>query len=142
MDTPVLSFTNTQLQKLSAGLAALDGLRTKPDEFEPFRFSPETTWKIASNQTIIADNLQKFERARKSLAAQHKIVDRMTITPENAEQVNAFIQELDVMSEKVLEISGLEKIARDKLNIGFDKDKKQNPVPPSVLVNLLPLLEG
>lgn len=141
MNSPVLTFTNTQLQKLSVGLASLDGIRTSPNDFEPFRFSPDTTWKIASNQTIIADHLQKFERARKSLAVQHKVSEGMKITPENSVQVNAFMQELDVLTEKVIEVSGLEKIGRDKLNIGFDESKKQNAIAPSVLVNLMPLLE-
>lgn len=142
METPVLTFTNAQLQKLSAGLAALDGIRTKPDEFEPFRFSPETTWRIASNQTIIDDKLQAFERARKSLAAQHKVTDRMAITPQNADQVAAFMAGLDELNYCVVNVEGLEKIGRDKLNVGFDREKKQNPIPPSVLANLMLLLEG
>ncbi len=142
METPVLTFTNAQLQKLSAGLAALDGIRTKPDEFEPYRFNPETTWRIASNQTIITDKLQSFERARKSLAAQNKVTDRMAITPHNAEQVAAFMAGLDELNDREVKVEGLEKISRDKLNLGFDREKKQNPIPPSVLVNLMPLLEG
>ncbi len=142
METPVLTFTNAQLQKLSAGLAALDGIRNKPDEFEPYRFSPDTTWKIASNQTIIADKLQAFERARKSLAAQHKVTDRMAITPQNADQVAAFMAGLDELNDREVKVEGLEKISRDKLNVGSDREKRQNQIPPSVLVNLMALLEG
>ncbi len=142
METPVLTFTNAQLQKLSTGLAALDGIRTKPDEFEPYRFSPDTTWKIASNQTIIADKLQAFERARKSLAAQHKVTDRMAITPQNADQVAAFMAGLDELNDREVKVEGLEKISREKLNFGSDQEKRQNQIPPSVLVNLMALLEG
>ena len=135
------SFTNTQLQKISIGLASLDGLRTSPDSFEPFQFSPDTIWAIASNQSIIAEKLALFDKAKKALAAQYKITDRMSITPENSESVAAFVAGLDELNDREISVEGLEKISRDKLNVGSDPKKNQNRISPSVLVNLMPILE-
>jgi len=131
--------TNSQLQKLSAGLSSLDGLRTAPDQFEPFIFDADTTWNLALNHTIIAGSMEVFDRAKKTLAVQYGITDRMTVTKENAEQVNAFVAGLDVLLTKEVSVDGLQKIERAKLNIGSGKG--QNKIPVSVIGNLMLILE-
>lgn len=140
-DNSPITLTNGRIAQLSEGLASLDGLRTKPDEFEPYLFNPDTTWIIASNQTILADKIKVFEKAKKSLASQHKITERMAITPENSTQVNAFMEGLSVLQDTEVAVEGLQKISREKLNVGNDKKKGQNTIPASVLAKLMPLLE-
>lgn len=137
MNQPAL--TNTQLQKLSAGISALDGVRTSTDSFEPFQFDSDTTWNLALNHTLIQGKLEPFEAARKSLAKQHGITDRMAITPENAGAVKRFMDALEDLQAKTVSVDGLVKIARASLNIGAEKGK--NRIPVSVLANLIPLLE-
>lgn len=135
------AITNLQLQQLSEGLAALDGISTKPGEFEPFVFDTDTTWDIAGNQTLVTDKLRVFDRARKLLAAQHKIVDRMAVTPDNAASVDQFVQGLDELQNREVVIDGLVSLSREKLNVGHDAKKQQNRIPPSALAKLAPLLE-
>lgn len=132
-----LTLTNGKLEQLAAGLAALDGLRTKPDEFKPYKFDDEaeTTWLIANNSAVVADALKAFERAKKLLAIQHGVADKMPITPQNAEAVQAFMRELEVIEDKEIEVRGLSKLSRKALNVG------KNAIPPSVLSRLLPILE-
>jgi len=133
------NLTNAQLQKLSAGISALDGVRTSPDQFEPFHFDSDTTWNLALNHTLIQAKLQPFEAARKALAKQNNITDRMAVTAENADRVKSFMDSLEVLQDKTVTIDGLIKIARSSLNIGIEKGK--NKIPVSVLLNLMPLLE-
>ena len=139
MFSPTLN--NLQLQQLSEGLAALDGISTKPGEFEPFVFDPDTTWDIAGNQTLVTDKLRVFERARKLLAAQHKIVNQMPVTPENAESVDLFVQGLDELQNREVVLDGIKNLSRAKLNVGPDAKKGQNRIPPSALAKLAPILE-
>jgi len=133
------NLTNAQLQKLSAAISALDGVRTAPDQFEPFHFDSDTTWNLALNHTLIQANLQPYETARKALAKQNGITDRMAVTPENAEQVKVFMEGLEALQEKSVSVDGLVKLTRISLNIGSEKGK--NRIPVSVLANLMPILE-
>lgn len=140
MENAALTLTYDQLVKLGEGLAALDGLRTKPGEFEPFLFNPDTTWAIAENQTIVAAKLKTYAGTKKSLAVQHKITEGMAVTPENSASVAAFMAGLDELNERAVEVDGLQRISREKLNVGGDVNKKQNRIPPSVLSRLAVLI--
>lgn len=142
MENAAITLTYDQLVKLGEGLAALDGLRTKPNEFEPFLFNPDTTWAIVENQTIVAGKLKTYTGAKKSLAVQHKITEGMPVTPENSPSVAAFMAGLDELNERLIEVVGLQKISREKLNVGHDPKKQQNKIPPSVLARLQPILEA
>lgn len=141
MSDAAITLTNDQLSRLGEGLAALDGLRTKANEFEPFLFNPETTWLISDNQTAVADALRSYAKAKKLLASQHKITESMSVTPENSASVAAFMAALDELNEREVSVSGLQKISREKLNVGHDPKKQQNRIPPSVLARLQPILE-
>lgn len=131
-----LILTNGKLAHLAEGLASLDGLRTKPDEFRPYKFdSDEVVWAIANNAVLVADALKIFERAKKLLAVQHGIADRMQITPANADAVAAFMDGVSKLEDKEVTVAGLVKIARSKLNVG------KNQIPASVLAKLFSVLE-
>lgn len=141
-DEPLkLTLTNGQLAELASGLANLDGLRTKPDEFQPYLFNPDTTFAIAKNITIIADKLKVLDRAKKLLAVQYSVSEGMKVTPENAEKIGAFMNAMGELQDKEVEVVGLEKISREKLKVGNDRKKEQNPILPSVLAKLMLLLE-
>lgn len=135
-----LTIPNTKIAELSAGLAALDGQRVK-GELEPYLFCPELTWLVADNQTVLEPKLAAYNKAKKSLAAQHKVTEGMAITPQNAEAVAAFMAALDELNEREVEIVGLQKISRAKLNVGHDKKNEQNNIPPTVLRSLNLILE-
>lgn len=136
-----LTLTNGQLAELALGLASLDGLRTKPDEFRPYKFDDEneTTWLVAENSSVLANALTTYNRAKKLLGVQHSIAEGMKITPENADKVAAFMTALGALEDKSVEIAGLKKISRERLCVG--KGEKRNQIPPSVLAKLHPLLE-
>ena len=133
---PHLTLTNTQLADITAGLCQLDGIRLSADSFKPFKFDDDTVWKIASNHGAAAQALTTFERAKKMLVAQHGMVEGMKVTPENAAQVQAFMAALDALQERPVEVPGLEKIKRSELKVG------SNPIAPSTLARLMPILEG
>lgn len=141
MENAALTLTYDQLVKLGEGLAALDGLRTKANEFEPFLFNPDTTWLIAEGQVFVAEKLKAFTVAKRSLAAQHKITDGMSVNAENSASVSVFMAGLDELNERKVDVAGLQKISREKLNVGHDPKKQQNRIPPSVLAKLQPVLE-
>lgn len=141
-DEPLkLTLTNGQLAELAAGLASLDGLRTKPDEFRPYKFDDEneTTWLISDNGAIVAEAVKRFNRLKKTLAVKHCITEGMKITPENAPVVAAFMTDIGELEDKQVEVIGLKKISRARLCVG--KGEKKNAIPPSVLMKLIPLLE-
>lgn len=140
-DIITLKLTNAKIAALVAGLAGLDGLRVSPNEFRPYRYDDdnETIWLIAGNAAILGDALKRFEHAKKLLALQHQVTDGTVITEKNAEQVSKFMQELSTLEEKEVEVEGLQKISRARLKVG--KGDKNNPIPPSVLARLWPLLE-
>ena len=141
-DPTSLKLTNAKLAALAEGLASLDGIRTKPDEFRPYKFDDEneTTWLIADNTEAVAAVLKGFNRAKKSLATQHQIPDGpFQITKENAEQVSGFLAALEALEDREVEVPGLKKISRARLKVG--SGDKKNPIPPSVLAKLSPILE-
>ena len=135
-----LTLSNSKLAELAAGLAALDGLRVK-GELEPFLFCPELTWLVADWQTALEPAVSSYRKAQKSLTTQHKVTEGMAITPQNADAVAAFVAALDALNEREVEVVGLQKISRAKLNVGHDKKKEQNNIPPTVLARLRPILE-
>jgi hypothetical protein len=141
MSSPV-SLTNAKLAALADGLLSLDGLRTSQTEFRPYRFDDagDMAWAIAGNVVVAQDSLRAFERAKKALAAQFDIRENepMANTPENKERAEKFLAALDDLAEKPVSIPGLTPISRKSLNVG--PGPKQNPVPPSVLAKLTPLL--
>jgi hypothetical protein len=134
------TLTNDQLQQISEGLAALDGLRKGKDEFEPFQFCADTTWLIASNQVAVVEKLKIFDKAKRLLATQHGIKEGMPVTKDNSEQVQAFMEGLSSLGDAAVSFDGLQKIPRANLNVG--NDAKKNRIPPSVLAKLMPILEG
>lgn len=137
-----LSLTNAQLMKLANGLDALDGIRAKHGEFDPFHFNSETAFKIAVNIALVMEKVVAFERAKKILAVQFQVAERMQITAENAPNVAKFMEALTLLEDKQVEIAGLEKISRASLNVGSDRKKEQNQIPPSALAAIYPLLES
>lgn len=141
MPSDLIVLNNAQLQKLSAGIAALDGVRTSADLFETFKFNSDTTWNLALNHTLIQGKLGPYEAARKSLAKQYGIgiTDKMAITTENADAVKLFIDALEDLQGKVVQVEGLIKIKRGDLNVG--NGKGENNIAVSVLTNLMPILE-
>lgn len=136
--TEVITLTNTGLNRLAQALRGLDGLRTKANEFTPYQFGSDTTWAIVENMEIVEGRLRTYERARKALAAQHGLVDGMEVTASNVEQVTKYTKALTEIEEQEVEVAGLKKISRSKLNIGSERGKNQ--IPPSVLAGLMPLL--
>lgn len=142
MDEPAITLSYSALESLGAGLTALDGLRPKPGEFEPFLFNPDTTWAIADNLTVVNEKLKPYTAAKKALAAQHKVTDGMAINAENSAGVAAFMAALDLWLEKTVDVKGLTKISREKLNVGHDSKKQQNKIPQTVLSKLSPILEA
>ena len=141
-DESKLVITNSKLAALAEGLGQLDGIKTKPDEFRPYKFDDEneTTWLIADNTEAVAPALKGYQRAKKSLAVQHQIPDGpFQITKENAEQVAAFMTALDALEDREVEVVGLKKISRARLKVG--NGEKKNPIPPSVLAKLAVILE-
>lgn len=137
----VITLTNGQLAELAVGLASLDGLKTKPDEFRPYKFDDEneTAWLISDNLAAVNDALKVFNRHKKVLAVTHCIADGIKITEANAPQIAAFMTAVGELEDKTVEVSGLKKISRARLCVG--KGDKKNPIPPSVLSKLHPLLE-
>lgn len=141
MSEDAITLSYGKLAQINEGLGALDGLRTGPDSFKPYKFDDEndTTWIIASNQAKIADALKVYDRAKKSLAVQHQMGDRVVITDVNAEKVSAFMAALAALEDKEVSVPGLEKLSRGRLKVG--SGEKKNPIPPSVLAKLMPILE-
>lgn len=132
-----LTLTNGQLANLAVGLAGLDGLRVKADEFRPYKYddAAETAWLIASNAAVASDALRAFDRAKKMLAVQHGVADSMPINAETAPKIVAFTEALAALEDRSSEIHGLTKIKRDSLNAA------KNGIPPSILAKLMPILE-
>lgn len=137
MESPLI-LTNGQLESVVAGLSSLDGLNLK-DGFIPFKFDDDTTWDIAVNIDIVNRAIGVLNTARKSLAKQNAVTERMAITPENSGRVAAFMEGLDALLAKEVALPGLVKISRGKLNVG--QGDKKNAIPSSVLAKLMPILE-
>ena len=141
MEAPT-KLTNLQIVRLANALNSLDGIRLSPTQFEPFQFSPDTSWKIANDIAVIATHAESYNRAKKQLATQYQVAEGMAITTENAKSVSDFMGALDGLEQKLVEISGLEPLSRDKLNVGHDPKKNQNRIPATVLAALAPILEA
>lgn len=127
------SLTYGQLADIAAGLSGLDGLQTK-DGAVVFKYDAETTWLIAKNTHDAAQAMRVYETAKKALAKQHGIQDRMQVTKDNSAQVAAFLEGLDVLNSKEAEVD-LQPIPRDSLKLSA------NAIPPGVLAKLMPILE-
>lgn len=140
MDTP-LKLTNLQIARLLSALNNLEGIRISPNEFRPFAFNPEHSWKIASNIAFLSPVVIAFERAKKHLFSQSKIEEGETVTPENASKAELLFSALEGLEDKVIEVADLEPLSKEKLNVGNDSKQKQNPIPPAVLAALSPILE-
>jgi hypothetical protein len=133
MPTPI-KLTNAQLESVSQGLAALDGLQTK-DGFTPYKFDDDTTWSIAVKTVAVQAGLVVLSAAKKSLAKQNGLMDGMKITQEQLPAAAAFAESVDALMVRPAEIGVLEPLKRESLNT------TKNAIPPGVLAKLLPILE-
>lgn len=136
MSAPI-KLTNAQLESLAAGLAALDGITIK-GEFTPFVFDDDTTWLIALNTEVVKQALIPVAAARRSLAKQHGVTEGMKLaeaTPAQLQAIAAFFEAAEGLSQRGVEVTGLEKIKRDALKTS------KNAIPASVRAKLLPILE-
>ena len=131
--------TNSTLIRLANGLSALDGLRTKPNEIQPYEFAPDTEWKIANNIAVLQPKVTEHNRAQKLLATKYGVAEGMEITPANAQKFSEFIEAMHGLEDKEVTVDGLEKITRDSLKLGHKKE--QNPIPRTVLAAIMPILE-
>lgn len=136
-----LTLTNGQLAELAVGLASLDGLRTGPEDFKPYRFDDEheTAWLISDNTAAVTEALKAFTRHKKVLAVTHCIAEGMKVTEANTPQIVAFMTIVGDLEDKAVKVPGLKKISRERLCVG--KGDKKNAIPPSVLAKLHPILE-
>jgi len=135
-DAAQSTFTNSQLLGFAEAIAALDGAKG-----EPYNFDTDLIWVLASNRALLDERLKAFMAAKKTLAAKHGVTDRMTITAENAPKLSAFIDEVDALSEKAVDGGGILPISKKALNVGSDKKKGQNQIAPGVLAKLYLILE-
>lgn len=136
-----ISLTNARLASLAEGLASLDGLRTSAESFKPYKFDDknETTWLIADSTDLVTDAVKKYGARKKILAVQHGVKEGMTVTAENQASIQAFLEDVEALNETVITLP-LSKISRERLKVG--KGEKENPIPPSVLAKLMPILEA
>lgn len=134
MAAPTPELTNREILKLAEGLAGLDGCVGDGGKVTRFKFDAETAWRVALDTEIVGRAKLAYERRLKQLGAEHGVVEGMGLTPANAAAVAAYIAAQDALLDQKQPVTGLHTYQRSVL-------QEKNPIPPSVLAALLPLLE-
>lgn len=130
-----------EVAELYSALKSLDGtdrvvhVENQPDKVvrEPFFFGGKTRWNIAKNLGILKHSIDAYEVARTDLIKSLS-KDGAGIAVGDTEAFGKFNVEHEKMLNAVEDLSGILKLSEDELNT----DK--NPIPPSVLMVLLPLI--
>lgn len=134
MSAPPLTLSNRQILKLLDGARALSGVSSKANEIRRFDFPGSLVWDIAKDESILEDAENVLQKAKKALAAKHKIVENMKVTDENAAQISAFVTEYEELLDRTQELHGLIPLKLAEL-------QKGGVDIPSVLKNLMPLIK-
>ncbi len=134
MPTDPRNLTNRQILKLDLGLSALDGVMGDGGKIVRFKLGADVTWFLALDIEAVGRAKAAYERALKSLGAQHGVVDRMEVTTQNAAAVAAYVAGQEALLDQEQDMSCLHTYKRTEL-------QEKNAIPPSVLANLLPVLE-
>ena len=125
--------SNRQILKLAEGLSSLDGV-VEGGKVVRFKLDNDTAWHVALDLEAVARAKVAYERRLKSLGAELGVVERMELTPANAANVAKYMDEQETLLEQTQDMSCLHSYCRKAL-------QEKNAIPPSVLANLLPLLE-
>lgn len=125
--------TNRSILKLADGLALLDGV-VDGGKACRFEWDSDTAWILALDTEAVSRAKLIYERALKSLGARLGVVDKMAVTPENAANVAAYLDQHEQLLDQTQDMSCLHSYSRSVL-------QKKNKIPPSVLANLLPVLK-
>lgn len=126
--------TNREIVRLAEGLRGLDGVVESAGKLRRFDFDDNLTWDIAKNSDIVERAAKLYERARKRLAAGFEIVEGVSLTPQNAPAVAAYLDGNEELLDKTQTLIGLVRFNRKTLQSG-------NKIPPSIFAALMPILE-
>jgi len=115
-----LILSNRAILKIHTGLRNLDGVASEAGKITRFDFDENVTWNIAKNIVLVERALEAYERARKSLLAKHAIVEGVQhqITEENAGKYATFMEEIEKLKDKQVEITGVLKLKKTELKEG------------------------
>lgn len=132
-----------QVVEIAQGLKRLDGI-VRGRENEPFEMSAKTIWNIAKNGTVFDREVEAFNKAQRSAAAGSKIYDGDALVPATAVQFAAYKDKIEEMKDAEIEVPGVLML---KLSDLIKKPSnspskiKTNAIPPSVLTQLMPIIE-
>lgn len=125
--------TNRQILSLADGLASLDGV-VDGGKVVRFKLDAEMAWDIALDTELVGRAKAIYERALKKKAAELGIVEGVPVTQANAAAVADYIYYRESLLNQEQDMSGLHIYKRSEL-------QRAGAIPPSVLANLLPVLE-
>jgi hypothetical protein len=131
-----LTLSNRRLQKLFSGLRNLDGVSNEAGKIERFDFEDGVSWNISKNTVLVERALEPYERERKKLLGKHGIVEGVnhTVNEENAPKYAKFMEDIEGLKDKTIEVSGLLMLKLADLNKG-------GKIPPSVKADLFDLIK-
>lgn len=131
-----------EISELHAALLSLDGYdriargaEGQPDQIvhEPYQLGGKVRWNVAKNSGILKQLMDAYNVARNDLVKELS-KDGKSIPATDTDALAKFTEEHQKIFEIDHEVSGLLKFNEADLNL----DK--NPIPPSVLVALMPLI--
>ena len=126
-------YTNREIVKVREGLRLLSGVSSKAGEVTRFDLPDNLVWNVAKDESIFERAEEVYQRARKSLAAKHGVVENMKLTEANASAVAAFIEANEGLLDQTQELSGILKLKRKEL-------QEAGVNIPAILKDLLPIL--
>lgn len=125
-----IKLTNRDLQKLNEGIVALDGIADASGGVTRFDLGVDLSWNVAKIRTIVERANEAFNRAKKSLAAQNGVVERQRVTAENAPAVAKYIDDVEALLDKEVELTGILLLDRSVL-------QKAGVKTPGIYSNLM-----
>lgn len=130
-----ITLSNTQLTRLQRGLKALDGV-VEGKEIYRFDFDKDTFWHIVTNQVVVDRACDFYQIASKRLIEEAGLVEGEPLTAENREACFLYAKKKADLEQQTQELE-LTKLSAVDLTAKNQKHK----IPPSVMVDLHPILE-
>lgn len=143
-----IKLTVRDLLKLHSGLKGLDGNRHSDKEFFYFDYDAGVRWNIGKNLAIVEREVEVYQKNVRAETRAVNLADGMNMSEIPTLTAATISHKIDALKDKEIELTGILFLKLEEIERRPDskdprmKDIKVNPIPPSILAALMPIIQG